>query len=95
MVLKGKWLAHFFDHRFLIVLGKLSFSIYLIHLAVIYALAIPCFNLLHIQLGFSYWVAGLWASLFTVMISIVLATPYSRYVDDIAIKVSSRLTKIF
>ena len=58
-------------------------------------LAIPCFNLFHIQLGFSYWVAGLWASLFTVMISIVLATPYSRYVDDIAIKVSNRLTKIF
>ena len=94
-VLKGKWLAQFFDSPFLVFLGKISFSIYLIHLAVIYALAIPCFNLLHIQLGFSYWVAGLWASLFTVMISIVLATPYSRYVDDIAIKVSNRLTKIF
>ena len=94
VVLKGKWLAHFFDHRFLIVLGKLSFSIYLIHLAILYVLGIPFFNLLHGQLGWSYLNAGLWASLFTVIMSIVLAYPYSRYVDDAAIKISNMLGKL-
>ena len=57
-VLKGKWLAQFFDSRFLVFLGKVSFSIYLIHLAMIYALGIPLFNLLHAQFGFSYLLAG-------------------------------------
>lgn len=93
-VLKGKWLAQCFDHHVLVFLGKLSFSIYLIHLAILYALGIPFFNLLYIQLGFSYLNAGLCACLFTILISIFLAWPYSRYVDDFAIKVSNKLAKI-
>lgn len=94
-VLKGKRLAQFFDQHFLVFLGKVSFSIYLIHLAVLYALGIPFFNLLHVQLDFSYLNAALWASLFTTIISIALAKPYSHFVDDVAIKVSNRLAKMF
>ncbi|WP_436899275.1 acyltransferase family protein [Acinetobacter gyllenbergii] len=94
-VLKGKWLAQFFDRSVLVFLGKISFSIYLIHLAVLYALGIPLFNLLHVQWGFSYLNAGLLASLLIVLLSIVLAQPYSHYVDDLAIKVSNKLAKMF
>ena len=39
--------------------------------------------------------AGLWASLFTVIMSIMLAYPYSRYVDDAAIKISNQLASRF
>ncbi|ENX60627.1 MULTISPECIES: acyltransferase family protein [Acinetobacter] len=94
-VLKGKWLAQFFDRSVLVFLGKISFSIYLIHLAVLYALGIPLFNLLHVQWGFSYLNAGLLASLLSVLLSIVLAHPYSHYVDDFSIKVSNKLAKMF
>lgn len=94
-VLKGKRLAQFFDQHFLVFLGKISFSIYLIHLAVLYALGIPFFNLLHAQWGVSYLNSGLLASLFSVLLSIVLAQPYSHYVDDLAIKVSNKLAKMF
>lgn len=39
--------------------------------------------------------AGLWASLFTVIMSIMLAYPYSHYVDDAAIKISNQLASRF
>jgi len=94
-VLKGKWLAQILDQRFFVFLGKVSFSIYLIHLAVLYAIGIPLFNLLHLQWGWSYFNAGLWASIFIVVINIILARPYSHYVDDFAIKVSNALAKRF
>ncbi|MCH7313836.1 acyltransferase [Acinetobacter sp. ANC 3882] len=94
-VLKGKWLAQFFDQRFLVFLGKISFSIYLLHLAVLYALGIPLFNLFHVQLQLSYLNAALLASVLTVLLSVALAQPYSRYVDDIAIKASNKLAKMF
>ncbi|WP_038346397.1 acyltransferase family protein [Acinetobacter sp. A47] len=94
-VLKGKWLARCFDRHVLVFLGKVSFSIYLIHLAILYALGIPFFNLLHVQLALSYVNAGLLASLFTLSVSIVLAQLYSHYVDDAAIKLSNKLAKLF
>jgi len=58
-------------------------------------LGISLFNLLHVQWGFTYLNAGLLASLLSVLLSIVLAQPYSHYVDDLAIKVSNKLAKMF
>ena len=94
-VLKGQWLAQIFDRQAFVFLGKVSFSIYLLHLSILYALGIPFFNILHLYLGCSYLLAGLGACLFTVIVSIGLAQLYSRYVDEMAIKVSNRLAKLF
>ena len=94
-VLKGQWLSKLFDHQALVFLGKVSFSIYLLHLSLLYVLGIPFFNILYLNLGCSYLFAGLAACLFTVIVSIGLAQLYSRYVDDMAIKISNRLAKLF
>ncbi|UUM28249.1 acyltransferase [Acinetobacter colistiniresistens] len=94
-VLKGQWLAQCFDRTVWVFLGKISFSIYLIHLAVLYALGIPLFNFFYVQGGLSYLNAGLLASVVIMLLSILLAQPYSRYVDDAAIKISNKLAKMF
>lgn len=90
-VLKSKLLSELGDHKFLVFLGKVSFSVYLIHLAVTYALGIPFFNLLFIQWHLSFLSAGLLACLFTLGASVLLAIPCSRYVDDFAVKVSNKV----
>ena len=94
-VLKGQWLAQIFDRQIFVFLGKVSFSIYLLHLSILYVLGIPFFNLLYQNLNCSYLISGLAACLFTVIVSIGLAQLYSRYVDEAAIKVSNRLAKLF
>ncbi|MFM6927389.1 MAG: acyltransferase family protein [Bdellovibrio sp.] len=88
-VLKNDLLSRLGDKKFLVFLGKVSFSVYLIHLAVTYALGIPFFNFVYLNLHLSFLSSGLLASLFILVSSIVLAIPCSNYVDDFAVKVSN------
>ncbi|MGE5084668.1 MAG: acyltransferase family protein [Bacillota bacterium] len=90
-VLKSEFLSRMGDQKFLVFLGKVSFSVYLIHLAVTYALGIPFFNFIYSTLHFSFLSAGLLASLFILATSILLAIPCSDYVDAFAVKVSNKL----
>lgn len=90
-VLKSELLARLGDTKFLVFLGKVSFSVYLIHLAVTYALGIPFFNFVYLKLHFSFLSSGLLATLFILVASTVLAIPCSNYVDDFAVKFSNML----
>ena len=89
-VLMSPKISHFIDKKFLVILGKLSFSIYLLHLIVIYILGVPLFNLL-LSYDISYITASLSASFVIILLTILLAYFYSNYVDDLSIKVAAKI----
>ena len=93
-ILLSPQLSQKFDQKFLIWLGKLSFSIYLLHLILLYVVGLPLFNLL-MQYGLSFGSAAVIAC--TVFISVTLgcAELYSRYVDQFAITVSQKIANKF
>ncbi|SDB89665.1 acyltransferase family protein [Acinetobacter boissieri] len=78
------------DQPILVALGKLSFSIYLLHMVLIYLVCIPLFNLL-IHLGWFYDASVAVATLFCLIVLLGVAKIYSRYVDDFAVKCSNAL----
>lgn len=80
------------DRPMLVSLGKLSFSIYLLHMLLIYLVCIPLFNLF-IYLGWSYDASVAVSTILCLMVLIVVARIYSRYVDDFAVKCSNILAE--
>ncbi|MEB3753388.1 acyltransferase [Acinetobacter sp. MD2(2019)] len=87
-------LSDLFDRPAFIYLGKLSFSIYLLHMMMIYLVCLPVFNILMV-LHLNYDLSVL-LSVMTCLISILLVSAlYSRYVDDFAVRVSQRFAKLF
>ena len=83
-----------FDRPVLIYLGKLSFSIYLLHMMMIYLVCLPIFNLL-MGLHLSYDLSVLLAVTASLVAIFISAAIYSRYVDDFSVKVSNRFAKLF
>lgn len=82
-----------FDQKILIWLGKLSFSIYLLHLIILYVVGLPVFNYL-MQTGMSYAWSAIVASLIFIGFTLLTSEFYSRWVDQLAIKVSHRLANL-
>ncbi|MEB3767656.1 acyltransferase [Acinetobacter sp. MD2] len=83
-----------FDRPALVYLGKLSFSIYLLHMMLLYLVCMPVFNMLMgVRLG--YDLSVLLAVLMYLMAIFISAALYSRYVDEFAVKVSNRFSKLF
>lgn len=78
------------DRPILVALGKLSFSIYLLHMVLIYLVCIPLFNLL-MHLGWIYDASVAISSLICLMVLLGVAHLYSHYVDDFAVKCSNTL----
>ncbi|EPL1301400.1 acyltransferase, partial [Acinetobacter baumannii] len=54
-ILKSDYLSKILSKKVLINLGKLSFSIYLNHLIILYIIGIPVFNFLIENLGKSFF----------------------------------------
>ena len=93
-ILMSAQLSAKLDQKFLIWLGKLSFSVYLIHLIVLYVFGLPVLNfLLHHGWGFS--AAALVTCGCTLMMTLGLAELYSRWVDQFAIKISQKIANKF
>lgn len=92
-VLMNPKISELMDKKLLVVLGKLSFSIYLLHLIVIYALGLPILNLL-MSNNVSYIVACLFTSFLIVALTIFFAFFYSKYVDDLSIKVGAKIESL-
>lgn len=91
-ILLSTQLSEIFDKKPLVYLGKLSFSIYLLHMMLMYLVCIPAFNWL-MGMGFNYDLSVLLAVL-TCLSSILLASAfYSEYVDSWAVKISNKLAK--
>ncbi|RZG47747.1 MULTISPECIES: acyltransferase family protein [Acinetobacter] len=89
-VLMSPLLSKCLDHPILVWLGKLSFSIYLLHLLMLYLVCIPLFNLFF-NMGWSYSASAIFSGLSAIGATLIVANFYSRYVDEFAIKASNAL----
>ncbi|MFW2043347.1 acyltransferase family protein [Acinetobacter sp. ULE_I001] len=81
----------FLDKRPFVLLGKLSFSIYLLHVILLYTVSIPLFNSLYEYLNYS--LAAFVSALITIILILVLSYFYSKYIDDFSIKVANSIEK--
>lgn len=83
-------LSKFFSSKYISLLGKYSFSIYLIHMAVLFTAGAGSFLLLYPYIGF-HWAAGI-----SIVVSLVVLVPvayvFERYVDSPAIRISSKFS---
>lgn len=93
-VLMSKELSAWLDRPALIWLGKISFSVYLIHLIILYVIGLPILNLL-LSYGFDYLVAALMSCLVFIVCTLFFSEFYSRWVDHFAIKISQKVANYF
>lgn len=85
-VLQLGWLSRVFEHRILQFLGRISFSLYLLHVIFLGSLASFLFNHLIWRIG--YGPAFLASFIPTLAITLVASHFYTKYVDDRAILIS-------
>jgi peptidoglycan/LPS O-acetylase OafA/YrhL len=80
-------LSKFFGSKYVSLLGKYSFSIYLVHLAVLFVVGSGVFILLHSIIGFHF------AALAAIVASLIVLAPlvylFERYIDAPSIRLSS------
>lgn len=91
-ILMSPLLSKALDRPVFVYLGKLSFSIYLLHLMILYLICLPVFNLF-IAYGLNYDSAVILASLICLLAILACSDVYSRYIDRFAIYVSNQLSK--
>ena len=89
-ILMSTQLSAKLDQKVLIWLGKLSFSIYLLHLILLYLIGLPIFNYL-LKIGCSYAASVIISSIIFIGFTLLASEFYSRWVDQFAIKVSNKL----
>lgn len=88
-VIFNQKVSNFLDKKYLVTLGKLSFSIYLIHVICIYVIAVPLFNFFFLSLN--YVLSALLASLIAIISTIFLSSIYCKYIDELSIKVANKI----
>lgn len=88
-ILMNEKMSNFLDKKPLVFLGKLSFSIYLLHFLVIYLVAMPLYNVLLNNLGFL--ASSIIACISTLVVTILISIPYSNYIDDLSINVGKKI----
>ncbi len=90
-IISLKPLSRLFGSKYISLLGKYSFSIYLIHMAVLFTAGAGMFLLLYPLVGF-HWAAGL-----SIVVSLIVLVPvaylFERFVDSPAIRVSSLFSR--
>lgn len=90
-ILMNEKISSVLDNPFFVYLGKLSFSMYLLHTGIIYIVGVPLFNLIHDTYGF---LLSAFVSAISILIVTFLASmPYSKYIDDLSIKVGRGIEK--
>lgn len=90
-ILKSHYLSQILSQKVLINLGKLSFSIYLNHLVILYIIGIPVFNFFIKNLGESFFFSAIISSLITIFTSIVFSILFYKLVDKYSINISNKL----
>ena len=92
-ILMNQKLSNILDQPLLVWLGKLSFSVYLLHLMLMYLICLPFLNLF-LSWGWSYLSAVMWASSIFIIVTLGVAQVYSHYVDKLSIDVSQKIAKL-
>lgn len=89
-ILMNSKISNYLDKKPLVYLGKLSFSIYLLHLIIIYVIGIPIFNFL-IDLGIYSVYSAILSSILIIFSTILFSHFYSNYIDALSIKVGNKI----
>ncbi|MDO7392275.1 acyltransferase [Acinetobacter baumannii] len=88
-ILMNDKISQLLDKKSLVYLGKLSFSIYLLHFLVIYLIALPLYNFL--LPNFDFLISSIIACVSTILITLLISVPFSNNVDDLSIKVGKKI----
>lgn len=72
-------------------MGKLSFSIYLLHVILLYVISIPLFNQLYLYLDYS--IAAIISGATTIILILISSFFYSKHIDDLSINVANSIEK--
>ena len=91
IVMKSPLLKRMFELKPIVWLGKVSFSFYLIHLAVLCSLG--CY--LYLVLPYSHITKIIIASLATIVTTYGLAVLFTKYIDDTAVRLSNKIGNYF
>ena len=83
--------ARFASGRVPMFLGRVSFAVYLVHLAILASLGVGLFDVLFQQRGWSYDAAAWTAALVALIASYGVATLFHALVDAPAITLSNRI----
>lgn len=89
-ILMNEKLSKVLDKKPLVKLGALSFSIYLLHIPLIYLIAVPIFNLI-LNLSNSYVFSAISSSIILIIITLFFSYFYSKYIDTLSITVANRI----
>jgi len=90
--LKSKAINKILDKKPLIHLGKISFSIYLIHISIIYILGVPIFNYAIIN-GCTFVASSVISCISVITITLLMSELYSRVFDDFSINLSNKIAR--
>ncbi|HIE6477079.1 acyltransferase family protein [Serratia marcescens] len=92
-VIKSINLSSLFSSAKLIALGDISFSLYLIHLPIIYSVGIPLFNLIDKAIN-QYSVSAAISILISLLISIVISKAFHKLIDKQSVFASRKIPSI-
>lgn len=92
-ILMSPKLSQVLDQKVLVWLGRLSFSIYLLHLITLYVVGVPIFNYL-LSIGLQYIISAIIASVIFILITLWISAYYSQWVDQLAIKTSQKISDL-
>jgi peptidoglycan/LPS O-acetylase OafA/YrhL len=91
LVLRVQILSNFFSLPFLRWLGKISFSLYLIHTLIICSFS----SWLYLKLPYSHFVNFVIVTSATLVLCLLFSGIYSKYIDSFSISTSSKIGKLF
>lgn len=89
-ILMNEKLSKILDKKPLVKLGALSFSIYLLHIPLIYLVAIPIFNFI-LDVSGNYIISATLSSLILIAVTLFFSHFYSKYIDKLSITVANRI----
>jgi len=91
-ILFSKLLSDIFSTKLCVFLGKVSFSIYLIHLPILSVFSIYCFNLLYINNSLSYFLSSIITFILSMGIIFSLALYYYKFIDLFSLRASKKVS---
>lgn len=94
VVLVAQQLKDFFASSRVAFLGKYTFSLYLVHTAVLFTFTITTFLFLYRQIGASYNLSVLISFILSIPVVIGVTILFEKYVDTPAINLSSRFSNL-
>lgn len=91
-VIFGAKINDVFSRRLPVFMGRVSFSVYLIHFLIIATLGVYLFGILFDFFG-SFEIAAILASCITIVFTYACSVPYYRYVDSTGMGLSAKFSK--